>query len=104
MPRQISAGGPKKIRRSRQRSAPVKISLAPQFGHLELRCAARRDAYIMGPMKEQRSTTSGPVLRSFPLPNGDRIVSLRKSTLRAAVRAANTALKAERSEGTGSTR
>ena len=51
-------------------------------------------------MKEQRTTTSGPVLRSFPLPNGDRIVSLRESTLRAAVRAANTALKAERSEST----
>ena len=39
-----------------------------------------------------------PVLRTLSLPNGDRIVSLRESTLRAAVRAANTALKAENSK------
>jgi hypothetical protein len=34
--------------------------------------------------------------RSFPLPNGERIVSLRESTFRAAVKAAGGALRAER--------
>jgi hypothetical protein len=38
-----------------------------------------------------------PVIRSFSLPNGSKIVSLRESTLRAGVKAANSALKAERS-------
>jgi hypothetical protein len=37
-----------------------------------------------------------PVIRSFTLPNGDKIVSLRESTLRAGLKAANSALKAER--------
>ena len=37
-----------------------------------------------------------PVIRSFSLPNGSRIVSLRESTLRAGLKAANSALKAER--------
>jgi hypothetical protein len=40
-----------------------------------------------------------PVIRSFTLPNGDKIVSLRESTLRAGLKAANTALKAERQVG-----
>ena len=39
-----------------------------------------------------------PVIRSFALPNGGRIVSLRESTLRAGVNAANAALKAERAK------
>ena len=38
-----------------------------------------------------------PVIRRFTLPNGDKIISLRKSTLRAGLKAANSALKAERS-------
>jgi hypothetical protein len=44
--------------------------------------------------------TSGkytPVVRSFSLPNGDKIVSLRDTTFRSAVRAANNALREERS-------
>jgi hypothetical protein len=38
-----------------------------------------------------------PVIRSFSLPNGSKIMSLRESTLRAGLKAANSALKAERS-------
>ena len=37
-----------------------------------------------------------PVVRLVPLPNGRKIVSLRESTLRAGINAANSALKAER--------
>jgi hypothetical protein len=37
-----------------------------------------------------------PVIRRFTLPNGDKIISLRESTLRAGLKAANSALKAER--------
>ena len=43
-----------------------------------------------------RRTVKTPVLRSFSLPNGEKIVSLRESTLRAAVKAAGEALRAER--------
>jgi hypothetical protein len=45
------------------------------------------------------SAAAKPVVRSFALPNGDRIVSLRSDTLRSAVRAANNALKVEHSNG-----
>ena len=34
-----------------------------------------------------------PIIRRFPLPNGDVIVSLRESTLRAGIKAANAALR-----------
>jgi hypothetical protein len=39
-----------------------------------------------------------PVMRSFSLPNGDKIVSLRESTFRAAVHAANGAVRTERAK------
>jgi hypothetical protein len=42
-----------------------------------------------------------PVVRSFSLPNGEKIVSLRESTFRAAVKAAGTALRAEHSKSSG---
>lgn len=34
-----------------------------------------------------------PIIRRYPLPNGDVIVSLRESTLRAGIKAANAALR-----------
>lgn len=37
-----------------------------------------------------------PIIRYFSLPNGSKIMSLRESTLRAGLKAASTALKAER--------
>ncbi len=37
-----------------------------------------------------------PVIRTFSLPNGDKIVSLRESTLQAGLRASNNAIKEER--------
>ena len=41
-------------------------------------------------------SVKSPVIRSFSLPNGSKITSLRESTLRAGLKAANLALKAER--------
>ena len=49
--------------------------------------------------EENDMVVKPPVIRSFTLPNGDKIVSLRESTLRAGLKAANTALKAERQVG-----
>jgi hypothetical protein len=64
--------------------------IATLWGPGELKMAAKA-----------RPGVKTPPQRSFSLPNGDRIISLRESTLRAAVRAANSALKAESSESMG---
>jgi hypothetical protein len=51
-------------------------------------------------VKGQREAKE-PVLRSISMPNGTKIVTLRESTLRDAVRAANSALRVERSGSAG---
>jgi Tfp pilus assembly protein FimT len=51
----------------------------------------------ISPIRANRSSAS-PILRSFALPNGDKIVSLRSGTFRSAVRAVSQSLREERSE------
>ena len=54
-----------------------------------------RGVFIKSFSSKHRDT---PVVREFALPNGGKIVSLRQDTFRAALGAANRALKAARKE------